>query len=288
VKVLVAKALMVIGVGALTALAPLNSQARDVLPEQPGMANETPKALEDVGIEEHLGDQVDLDLVFKDEQGQPVTLREYVKDGKPLLLSLAYYACPNLCNFHLNGLNQTFKKLKEPLGQDFNFVVVSIDPRETSDLAAKKKESYLRAYGRSEGNAGWHFLVGDEANIHPLAKAVGFKYHWDESEQQWAHTSAAYVITPQGKISRYLYGIDFSPQTLRLSLVEASGGKVGSLTDRLILYCFHFDPKANKYTLVAMNAMRFGGGFAVLVMAAFLIPFWLRSRRDELSVQGEV
>lgn len=268
-------------------LTAVSSYARNVLPEREGFKNETPHELKDVDITEHLGDQVNLDLKFKNENGELVPLRSFFKDQKPVLLSLAYYNCPSLCNFHLNGLNDTFKELKSPLGDEFNFVVVSIDPRETPDLASKKKAAYLDAYGRPEGNAGWNFLVGDEAEIHELAKQVGFSYRWDEEQQQWAHAAAAFVLTPDGKISRYLYGITFSPQTLRLSLVEASNGKIGSLVDKLILFCFHFDPKASKYTLYAFNVVRAGGVMTIIILGMFIAPFWLRNRREEKQVQGE-
>lgn len=263
--------------------------ARDTLPPSEGFANETPKQLEGVGIEEHLGATIDLDLTFKNEQGELVPLRSYFKDHKPVLLSLAYYTCPSLCNFHLNGLLDVFKKLNAPLGHEFNAVVVSIDARETPDVARKKKENYIKSYGRPEGADGWHFLVGEETKIRELAKQVGFNYHWDEEQKQWAHAAAAYVITPEGKISRYLYGIDFDPQTLRLSMVEASSGRVGTLVDKLILYCFHFDPKASKYTLYAFNVMRAGGMAIIVILTAFLVPFWVRNRREgEVQrVQGE-
>lgn len=197
---------------------------------------------------------------------------------------MAYYSCPSLCNFHLNGLNDAFKKLKEPVGKEFNFVVVSIEPKETPELAEQKKANYLKAYGRPEGNDGWHFLVGDEDSVRELAKQVGFGYKWDETQQQWAHAAAAFVLTPEGRISRYLYGIDFSPQTMRLSLVEASNGRIGTLADKLTLFCFHFDPKASKYTLAAFNVVRAGGALMVIILAAFLTPFWFRNRRAEKRV----
>ncbi|MES2963409.1 MAG: SCO family protein [Bdellovibrionota bacterium] len=246
-----------------------------------GFANAVPKPLEGIGIDEHLGEKIDLDLTFKDENGQSVPLRSFVKDGKPVLLSLAYYACPSLCNFHMNGLLDAFKKMPQPLGQEFNAVVVSIEPKETPQLARDKKATYMKSYGRPEGEKGWHFLTGDAASIAKLAKQVGFNYRWDEGEQQYAHASAATVVAPDGKISRYLYGIVFDPKTIRLSMIEASDGKVGTVVDKLILYCFHFDSKASKYSLAAFNVMRAGGVAIVVILAIFLAPFWFRSRKGE-------
>lgn len=249
-----------------------------------GSENETPEQLRNVGITEHLGSAVDLNLTFRDETGATVRLGQFFDGRRPVLLSLAYYSCPGLCNFHLNGLKDTFKELKGPLGQEFDHVVVSIDPRENSELAAKKKASYVTAYGRVEGAKGWHFLVGDEANIRQLAQQVGFNYHWDEKEKQWAHASAAYVLTPKGLISRYLYGIVFDAKVLRLSMIEASNGMIGSIVDKLTLFCFHFDPQASKYTFYAFNVMRAAAGIAVLILATVLGSFWLRGRKE---LQGE-
>jgi protein SCO1/2 len=249
---------------------------------KPGMENETPKELEGVGITEHLGERVDLDLKFRNEKGELIALRSLFKDGKPVLLSPAYYSCPSLCNFHLNGLLDGFKSLEKPLGAEFNSVVVSIDSKETPDLASKKKANYIKSYGRPEGANGWHFLVGDESAVQALTKQVGFEYRWDEAQKQWAHASAAIVLTPDGRISRYLYGIVFDPKVLRLSLVEATGGKIGTIVDKLILYCFHFDPKTGKYSLAAFNAVRIGGFLVVTLLAIFLVPFWRRLRREEI------
>lgn len=257
-----------------------------------GPRNETPAELKDIGITEHLGDSVNLDLSFRNEKGEVVPLRTFFQDHRPVVLSLAYYSCPTLCSFHLNGMTEVFKKLSLTMGKDFHYVIVSIDPRENAELAAAKKENYLKAYGRAGADQGWHFLTGEEKHIQELAKTVGFGYRWDEEEQQYAHASAAYVLTPEGKISRYLYGIDFQPQTLRLSLVEAANSQIGTIVDKLTLFCFHYDPKAGKFTPSAMFAMRAGGLGVVAVLAAFLAPFWLRNRRvkakSSVGFKGEV
>lgn len=263
-----------------------SASARDFGKSREGHPNEVPAQLQNVGIEPHLGDKIDLDAKFLDHTGREVTLREYTKGGKPILLSLAYYSCPSLCNFHLNGLNDAFKQMKKPLGQEFNLVVVSFDPKETPALAAAKRENYLKEYGRPEGADGWHFLTGDGAASAALAKAVGFSYHWEEKQKQYAHASAAYAIAPDGTITRYLFGIVFDPKTVRLSMLEASKGQIGNVIDKLTLYCFHYDAERNKYTLAAFNMMRAGGILIVLVMGAFLVPFWIRSRKENASEEA--
>jgi protein SCO1/2 len=250
-----------------------------------GFANEVPKPLEEVGIDARQGSKVDLNLSFTDHNGQKLTLKDLLSDGKPMLLSLAYYSCPSLCNFHLNGLNDAFRKMPKALGEEFRLVVVSIDPSEKPELAKAKRQSYVEAYGREDQAQGWHFLTGEEASIRALAQAVGFKYRWDENQKQWAHAAAAMAISPDGTISRYHYGITFDPKVLRLSMIEASQGQVGSVVDKLILYCFHFDPQANKYVLAAFNVMRVGGLLIVLVLGAFLLPFWTRNSK---ASEGEI
>ena len=265
---------------------PFSAFARGMGAGAPGVLSETPKELEGIGIDEHLGSKVDLGLTFRDENGAVVPLSKYVNGSKPVILDLAYFSCPSLCNFHLNGLNDAFKQMKWTLGQQFDVVVVSIDAREKPALATAKKASYIKEYGRPEGAAGWHFLTGAEPQIQALAKQVGFKYRWDEKEQQFAHASAAYVLTPDGRISQYLYGIVFQPDTVRLSLVEAGDGKIGTIIDKLTLWCFHLDPSSGKYTIAATNVMRGGGIAVLLIIAGFLIPFWWRQRRSALT-QGE-
>jgi protein SCO1/2 len=273
------------------AVCALNSRAvlaADMMGREEGVTNTTPKILDGVGVVEHLGETINLDLKFQNEQGETVPLRSYFKNQKPVILSLAYYNCPGLCNFHLNGLKDVFKQLKWTVGQEFNFLVVSFDPKEKPPLALAKKENYLASYGRPEGASGWHLLTGDEAAINELAREVGFKFKWDEAAKQYAHASVAYVLTPDGHLSRYLYGIDFDPKTVRLSLVEASQGHVGNIVDSFVLYCFHYDPKASKYVLAAINIMRAGGILIVLVLAAFLAPYWIRQKRLQGNLQREL
>lgn len=260
------------------------ASAREFAKPQEGHSNETPKDLENLDIEQRLGEKVDLEAAFIDHEGKTVRLRDYVKDGKPVLLSLAYFNCPSLCNFHLNGLNDAFKAMAKPLGDEFNVVILSFDPKEKTPLAAAKRSSYLKAYGRPEGAKGWHFLTGESVSIEPMAKAVGFKYRWDQEQKQYAHAAAAYAISPDGTISRYFYGITFDPKTVRLSMIEASKGLVGSLVDKLTLFCFHYDPKESRYTVAAFNVMRAGGVMMLLVLGAFLLPFWIRARKETGAV----
>jgi protein SCO1/2 len=241
--------------------------------------HELPKEFEGVGVEEHLGHNVDLGLEFVSDNGEKVHLGKFFESGKPVLLAMVYYSCPNLCNFHLNGLTDALKQLKWTAGQDFQLVAVSINAKEGPDVAAKKKANYIKAYGRPESADGWHFLTGTVENINALSSQVGFKFKWIEEQKQYSHTSVSYVLTPGGKISRYIYGIGPDAQTVKLSLLEASSGKIGSMMDQVLLYCFHFDPSKNKYTLYAWNLMRVGGVTIVALLALFLIPVWRKASR---------
>jgi len=241
-------------------------------------ASAKPAQLEGVGITEKLGTQIDLNLEFKDEEGKAVSLRNFMNGSKPVLLGLVYYGCPNLCNFFLNGVTDVLKNFPWTPGKEFEVVMVSIDPKENSELARKKKENYLKAYGRVETRNGWHFLTGDEANIKALSSQVGFSFRWDPQSKEWAHASAAIITTPFGQVSRYLYGIMFEQQTLRLSLVEAGKSKVGGFMDRVLLFCYKFDPARNKYSLYAMNLMRVAAALTAIIMGIFLYSYWKRNR----------
>ncbi|MGE0528530.1 MAG: SCO family protein [Bdellovibrionales bacterium] len=238
--------------------------------------HELPQELQNVGVDEHLGSRLDLGLEFTDDKGQQVPLSAFFSSGRPVLMAMVYYECPSLCNYHLNGLTDTMKTLNWTPGRDFDVVAVSMNHRETPDLAAAKKATYLKAYGRPESANGWHFLVGTEKNVAALAKHLGFRFHWLEDKQQYAHAAVSYVLTPDGKISRYLHGIQPDPQTLRLSLLEASDGKIGSILEQVLMFCFQFDPQKNKYTLYAWNLMRIGGILMVLMLAVLLVPVWWR------------
>lgn len=243
--------------------------------------HELPAELKGVGVEEHLGTVVDRDLTFTDDQGKTVKLGDYLKSDKPVLMAMVYYNCPSLCNFHLNGLTDTMKQLKWTTGREFEFVAVSMNSEETPDLASKKKQNHLNVYGRPEGDVGWHFLVGSTENVKKLSDQLGFRFQWIPEKKEFAHASVAYVLTPEGTISRYLHGIQVAPQTLRLSLLEASNGKIGSVLEQALMFCFQFDPQKNKYTLYAWNIMRVGAILMVLALAVFLVPVWWRDRGQQ-------
>ncbi len=243
------------------------------------LADHTPKQLENVGVTEHLGDQLPLDLEFVDENGRTVQLGDYFEGQRPVILSLNYYRCPMLCGLQLNGLADGMGQLDWTPGDQFDVVTVSIDPSETPQLAKLKKQGYLKKMGRPAAAAGWHFLTGHQASIHRLAEAVGFRYSYDAEQGQFAHAAAAYVCTPKGKLARYLYGIDYPAKTLRLALLEGSEGKIGSPIDQLILYCYCYNPSSRTYTPVAMNIMRLGGGLTVLFLGLTVGLFWVREAR---------
>jgi protein SCO1 len=247
-------------------------------------AEAVPKELTDIGITEHLGSKVSVgELHFKDETGKDVVLSDYLSRGRPVILAMVYYECPNLCNMLLNGLSDGIKNLSGTLnwtpGNQFDIVAVSINPNEKPELAAKKKAAYVQAYGRPETARGWHFLTGEESQIKKLASEVGFGYRWVKEDEQYAHASAIYALTPEGRISRYLYGIEFSPRDLRLALLEASNGKIGSVVDRFLMFCYHYDPKTQKYSLVATRVMDSGAAGTILVFGGYLVVFWRKERR---------
>jgi protein SCO1/2 len=229
-----------------------------------------PPVLKKVGIDQKLNEQVPLDLVFKDEQGREVRLGQYFK-GKPVVLSLVYYTCPMLCNQILNGMLSSFRQISFNAGEQFEVVNVSFDPKDTPAIAAAKKQTYIKAYNRAGGEAAWHFLTGDEANIRRLADAVGFHYLWDEQTQQYAHASGIMIATPEGKLARYFYGVEYAPRDLRLGLVEASQNKIGAPVDTLMLYCYHYDPSTGKYGAVVMNIMRVAGVLTLVLIGGMLL-----------------
>lgn len=234
--------------------------------------------LKGITITEHLGETVPFDLEFRDDADKPVKLSDYFGKEKPVLLVLSYYRCPMLCTLVLNGIANGAKEISLVPDKDYNIITVSIDPRETSVLAAEKKLRYVEAIGKPEAAQGWAFLTGAETASKQLADAVGFGYYYDEKKQEYAHPAAAFVITPEGKISRYLYGITFKPHDLKLSLLEAADGRTGSTIDRLILYCYHYDPSSKSYALFAGNVMRVGGVLTVLFLGIFLAGYWAKEK----------
>jgi protein SCO1/2 len=246
-------------------------------PQRPNAVSQKPDVLKKVGIDQRIGQQLPLDLTFKNEAGREVRLSEFF-NGRPVVLALAYYDCPMLCTQVLNGMTGALKTLAFDAGKDFEVVVVSIDPKDNFRLAANKKASYVEHYGRPATAAGWHFLTGAESSIQPLAEALGFRYVYDANIKQYAHGAAIYVATPKGIVSRYLLGIDFAPRDLRLALVEASNNVLGSVVDQVLLLCYHYDPATGKYGAAAINAVRVGfiatvGGFLTFLFVS------LRSER---------
>ncbi len=245
--------------------------------------------LEGVGIDEKLGERVALDLPFRDEQGREVTLGDLFQAGRPVILSLNYSDCPMLCTLQLNGLVDSLADVSLTPGQDFEILSVSIDPAETPERARLTKEKYVKAYGRLETADGWHFWVGKQASIRQLADSIGFRYKFIRERNEFSHAAALMICTPAGKLSRYLYGVQYDPQTLKLSLIEASEGKIGSTVDQIILYCFHYDAEAGRYGPVAQRIMRLGAGLTLCVVLIGLVPVWLRrsSRNSRQPAAGE-
>ena len=237
-----------------------------------------PPILRDVGIEQRLGERLPLDALFRDESGAAVRLGQYFRD-EPVVLVLAYYNCPMLCTEVLNGLLSSLRVLSFDVGREFQVVTVSFDPRDKPSDAAAKKTPYIQRYHRPGAAAGWHFLTGNAASIDRLTAAVGFRSRFDESQGQFAHAAAIYVATPDGRLSRYLYGIEFAPRDLRLALIEASREKIGNPVDQLLLYCYHYDPKLGRYSAAILNLVRAGAVAAVLLLGGFIGIMLRRERR---------
>jgi len=233
-------------------------------------ANVRPPYLENVGIEQHLDGQVPPDLTFADDTGRTVKLGDYF-GKKPLILNLVYYNCTMLCGEALAGLTGAMKMVKFDVGKEFEVVTVSFNPQETPEIAAAKKKDYLQRYGRPAAASGWHFLTGPPESINALTKAVGFQYQYDPKINQYAHATAIMVLTPQGRISRYFYGVDFPPKDLRMGLVEASQGKIGNAVDQVLLYCYHYDPATGKYGAIVSNILRLGAGVTIVLLGGFLL-----------------
>ena len=240
------------------------------------LAHEIPPELKGIKIDEKTGQIVDLNLTFTDEQGQTVRLSQFFQK-KPVLFTIVYYLCPNLCQLHLNGLLESLSQIQ--MEDDFEFVALSMDHSEKPHLAKAKKENYIEHFNTLSGK-NWHFLTGKKENIEKISRQVGFKFRWNEKEKQFAHLPVAYTLTPEGKISRYLYGVEMSPKTMRLSLIEASLGRVGGVIDRILLFCFQFDPRKNRYTIYAYNVMRIGGLVTVILLLIFLVPIWVRFKKE--------
>ena len=233
-------------------------------------SNVRPPNLQNVGIEQHLDGQVPADLTFVDDTGRAVRLGDYF-GKKPLILNLVYYNCTMLCGEALAGLTGAMKMVKFDVGNEFDVITVSFNPQETPAIAAAKKQDYLKRYGRSGAASGWHFLTGPPESINALTRVVGFQYQYDPKSSQYAHATAIMVLTPQGRISRYFYGVDFPPKDLRMGLVEASQGKIGNAVDQVLLYCYHYDPATGKYGAIVNNILKLGAGLTILILGGLLL-----------------
>ena len=245
----------------------------------PGIpSSAVPAPLREIGFDQNLDRMVPLDIPFTDEGGRAVRLGDYF-GARPVVLALVYYDCPMLCTQVLNSLTSTLKVLSLEPGKDFEIVTVSFDPREKPALAAAKKAVYLDRYKRPGAAEGWHFLTGEQASIERLTHAAGFRYVWDERLRQFAHPTGITVLTPQGRLSRYLFGVEYGPRDLRFALVEASAGKVGTPVDQVLLYCYHYDPETGRYGLVIMRVVRLAGAATVLALGSFIVVMVRRERR---------
>jgi protein SCO1/2 len=243
-------------------------------------ANVRPPYLQNVGIEQHLDAQVPPDLTFTDDTGRTVKLGDYF-GTKPLILNLVYYNCTMLCGEALAGLSGSMKMVKFDVGNQFDVITVSFNPQETPAIAAAKKQEYLKRYGRPGAASGWHFLTGPAESINAITKAVGFQYQYDPRSNQYAHATAIMVLTPQGRISRYFYGVDYPPKDLRMGLVEASQGKIGNAVDQVLLYCYHYDPRTGKYDAVVSNILKIGALGTMLILGTFMFVMFRADRRHE-------
>ena len=245
-------------------------------------ASQRPPGLQFVGIEQHLNAEVPGNLEFRDELGNPVQFGDYFGHGRPVILNLGYYQCPMLCSELLEGLVGSMKALTLQLGQDFDVVTLSFDPRETTEMAAQKKREIMKRYGRANADRGWHFLTGKADQIAALTNAVGYQYQFDPKTQQYAHATAIVILTPDRHIAEYFYGVEFSPRDLRLGLVQASQGRIGNIADSVLLYCYHYDPRAGKYGAVISNVLKIAALATMLILGTCMFVMF---RADRIAAQ---
>ena len=251
-------------------------------PEPGPPASAMPVPLQNVRFDQRLDARLPLDATFKDEDGRQVALGDYF-GARPVVLAFVYYECPMLCTQILNGLVSGLGVLDQTAGQEFDVVAISFDARETPVMAAAKKAVYLDTYKRPGAERGWHFLTGDATEIRRVTDAAGFQFSWDEATQQFAHASGVIVVTPDGRLARYLFGIEYAPRDLKFALMESSAGRIGSVVDQVLLYCYHYEPATGSYSLVAMNAVRLGGAVTVAVLLGFV---GMSLRRDRRAAAG--
>lgn len=248
-------------------------------------ANVPPPGLKNVGIEQRLNEQVPADLVFRDETGKPVKLGDYF-GTKPLVLSLVYFRCPMLCSEVLSGMEGAMKALPFDAGKEFDVLTVSFDPKDTPESATEKKAEMLKHYKRPTAAEGWHFLTGPQESIDALTRAVGFGYEYDPKTEQFAHATAIMILTPQGKIAQYYYGVEFPPRDLRLGIEQASQNHIGTLADQVLLYCFHYDPTTGKYSAIISRILKLAGGLTILSIGAVVLVLLRRGSDSEFRGQA--
>ncbi len=264
---------------ALGSTASTDARAQQYGQETSAMPNTPATELQGVDIVEHLGASLPRDAAFRDTAGNAVHLGDYFDGKRPTLLVFAYHTCPMLCSLVLDATVRTLNEVAWTVGKEFDVVSISIDPNDTPETATRKRGQVISSYPRAAGaTVGWHFLVGDEANIRKVTDAVGFEYRYDARQKQYAHPAAIYLLTPEGHMARYLYGIQYDPKDVRLGLLEATEGRSVSTTDRILLFCYHYDPQGKHYSIVAMNVMRLGGVATLGVLGTFLTIMWARER----------
>lgn len=281
-RMLTVCATAILAVAAVVSPSAQRTMPGSTAPGQPAMA--PLPILKDVRIDQKLDSAVPLDLAFVDEHGKDVTLAQYFDGTRPAVLALVYYECPMLCTQVLNGLFSSIEPLKLDAGKDFDIVVVSFDPGETPAMAMAKKASYLKHYQRPTAEAGIHFLTGRQPAIDKLADAVGFRYAYDETIDQYAHPAAVTVLTPKGHVSKYLYGVEFAPMDFRFAMVSAGEGTIGTLIDQALMYCFHYDPATGKYSVAIMTFVRLAGALTLFGILAFVLVHLRRERRQNGAV----
>jgi protein SCO1 len=270
----------------ITGFAFATALASGVMAQQPGIpSGATPLLLQGVGIDQNLNAQIPLNLMFKDADGQTVRLGQYFRD-KPVVLALVYYECPGLCDLILNGVSDAMQQISLNVNSDYDVVTVSFNPAETWQLAHAKKANYIEKYHRPGAQQGWHFLTGDQASIKALADTVGFHYKWDDDSKQFVHASGIMILTPEGKVARYFYGIKYNPRDFRLGLVDASADKIGTVVDQVLLFCCQYDPTTGKYGLAITRVIRTLGTATVLLLGGFVFIMLRRERHGRLKGAG--
>lgn len=269
----------------LLAVAMMAAAGRGVA-QTPRAPGEIPDELANVDIVEHLGETVSPDITLVDASGETVQLGDYFDGERPTVMAFVYHNCPMLCSLILDGMTAAMTEVGLGLGEDYRALAISFDPQDTPERAAEVKERYLSRFNDANAAEAFHFLTGTQENIDRITREIGFQYEWNERQQEFAHTAALYFLSPNGKITRYLYGIEFQPQNVRTALLEASEGQIGSPLDKLILYCFQYDPNAGSYVLHATNAMKVGGVLTIILLGGFLLFLWRRESRRSASLGG--